>query len=616
MTATHRVWRPWNSVDAALLGIGLLLFWPCPAAGEAPQLPTAAAELTPIYWKQRIFQIPYQFNSENPLADRVDKVRLLLARQATGAWQVLQDAQPHVRGFSYYAPSDGEYLFAVQMVDRRGNAWPSGAVKPQLRIVVDTQPPELQLRTTNDRQGQISLHYNAADRHLAADSLAVEVETDGQWSRLPIGTPDVSQPDRLIGRVDWKPEAGVAAARWRATIADRAGNTGEASATSGPSAPVDPFSSHQASSPATAPFSNHLTGRGEAGASAGPSLLWPADNDHQPPSPGLAALPPTAAPSPPSVPPPIQNPYTSLGSDPPDSGSQPTKSRVPAQFAADGPPTSRSSDSAAPPLTPPAEGWSPVDQDRHDESDRLVNTSTFEVEYDLQAVGRWGVARVALWGTRDGGQTWTRYAVDDDNRSPIRVTVAEGGSYGFRLLVDGANGTAAPSPTAGDSPELTVQVDLQKPSAELLAAEIGQGHLTDHLLVRWSASDTNLEPQPIGLFYSTHAHGPWSTAATNLANTGQYAWRLERHVPDQFYLRLEVRDVAGNVTAVSTPSAISLNRPQPMGRLRGVRPVAHGSAARPRSLFQPPPASNLRIRDQTAQAPGDGTTSDVGAQSR
>ena len=241
MTVTHRVWRPWNSVGAALQTVAVLLFWTHLAAGEPPQLPGAAAEMSPIYWKQRIFQIPYQFNSDNPLADQVDKVRLLLARQTTGAWQVLQEAQPHVRGFSYYAPSDGEFLFAVQMVDRRGNAWPSGVIKPQLRIIVDTQAPELKLRTTNDRDGQFTLHYNATDGHLAADSLTVEVESSGQWSPVPIGTPDVSQPDRLIGRVDWKPVVRVSAVRWRARIADRSGNTGTAAADSAPvgSPPVD-----------------------------------------------------------------------------------------------------------------------------------------------------------------------------------------------------------------------------------------------------------------------------------------------------------------------------------------------------------------------------------------
>jgi hypothetical protein len=48
---------------------------------------------------------------------------------------------------------------------------------------------------------------------------------------------------------------------------------------------------------------------------------------------------------------------------------------------------------------------------------------------------------------------------------------------------------------------------------------------------------------------------------------------LGRHVPDRFYLRLEARDVAGNLATCQSPAPILLNRPQPTGRLRGVRPV-------------------------------------------
>jgi len=151
------------------------------------------------------------------------------------------------------------------------------------------------------------------------------------------------------------------------------------------------------------------------------------------------------------------------------------------------------------------------------------------------------------------------------------------GIYGFRILVDGANGVGAMPPRSGEVPELVVKVDLQPPTAELLAVELGRDNQANHLLIRWSANDTNLEPRPIGLFYSTHANGPWSTIAAGLENTGRYTWRLERHVPEQFYLRLEARDTAGNLTTFHSASPVALDRPQPTGRLRSVRPVTEGT---------------------------------------
>ena len=204
----------------------------------------------------------------------------------------------------------------------------------------------------------------------------------------------------------------------------------------------------------------------------------------------------------------------------------------------------------------------------------LVNARTFDVEYDLQAVGPWGVAKVELWGTQDEGATWQSFGVDPDNRSPIRVTVPASGTYGFRILVEGANAFGVKPPQAGDKPELVVMVDLEQPEAEIVAVEPGSGDLADQLRIRWKATDANLESRPVGLFYGSYAEGPWSTIATGLENTGSYIWRIERHIPGRFFLRLEVRDTAGNVASHQLAEPIVLNRAQPTGTLRNVRPVS------------------------------------------
>src|SRR4029078_11069649 len=141
---------------------------------------------------------------------------------------------------------------------------------------------------------------------------------------------------------------------------------------------------------------------------------------------------------------------------------------------------------------------------------KLVGSRTFALEYDLDDAGRGGVAKVELWGSRDGGKTWNRYAQDDDNRSPLIVTVDEEGLYGFRIVVQSAGGAIAERPRAGDSPELWVSGDLKRPVVEVTAIERGQGNMADHLVLRWRAADNNLEPRPIALFYSSRASGPWS----------------------------------------------------------------------------------------------------------
>src|SRR5688572_26263948 len=73
-------------------------------------LAAMAAAIEPVYWRQRVFFIPYQPAANAP---QIEKVQLLVARDGAGEWAVLQEAEPRVRGFSYHAPVDGEYSFAV-----------------------------------------------------------------------------------------------------------------------------------------------------------------------------------------------------------------------------------------------------------------------------------------------------------------------------------------------------------------------------------------------------------------------------------------------------------------------------------------------------------------------
>jgi hypothetical protein len=204
---------------------------------------------------------------------------------------------------------------------------------------------------------------------------------------------------------------------------------------------------------------------------------------------------------------------------------------------------------------------------------KLVGSRTFALEYDLEDVGGSGVSKVELWGTRDGGQSWRLYAEDEDQRSPLVVTVDDEGTYGFRIVVQTVEASAAVRPQPGDAPELWVAVDLQQPVAELTAIERGAGNLADHLILYWRAEDDNFPRRPVSLYYSSRLSGPWSTVAANLENTGQYAWRIERHVPERFYLRLVVRDAAGNMAAFHTREPITFAAPTPNAQLNSAKSI-------------------------------------------
>jgi hypothetical protein len=567
----------------------------------------SAGAAEPAYWRQRIFFIPYQPAPQSRFASPAEKVLLSVSRDGVSGWAVLQEARPEVRGFGYHAPADGEYWFALQTADRKDKLTPATITQAQLHVLVDTTPPTLQLSATLDAAGRMIVRYEARDAAIRPESLRLEAQAvaGGPWEPLTPNAADINQPDRLVGQLVWKPTTSGSEIRLRGTIADKAGNQGTgATQTSliGPQlAPP--------TGPALAPsevINNPI-------ASSAPPLTA-AVSDQSPPAKSAFDWPaPSASAS--KAPAPSGDPFLTVSQAPSQTNAPPTamEPRIPsdrplAQLVADGanspkptlpasslpnpfapPPLfdalSPTQPNASPPVAAPTtsvanNGWSGTPSPSAGTADaavsgvRWVNSTTFDIDYDLQTVGPWGVSKVEMWATRDGGKQWVNFGSDADNRSPMRVSVPAAGVYGFRLVVSGANGAAAPTPASGDQPELAIGVDLEPPQVALQAAEIGQGTLADHLIIRWSASDENLDSHPIGLFYSTESDGPWSTIATDLANSGEYAWRLLRQVPEKLFLRIEVRDKAGNVTVRQSPAPVVLHLPQPTGRLRSVRPVA------------------------------------------
>ena len=74
-------------------------------------------------------------------------------------------------------------------------------------------------------------------------------------------------------------------------------------------------------------------------------------------------------------------------------------------------------------------------------------------------------------------------------------------------------------------------------------------------MISWEADDRMLAGRCVSLFFSDSPTGRWSTIARGLENTGRYCWSADRRVPERIYLRLEVRDEAGNVGSHETPTA-------------------------------------------------------------
>jgi len=221
----------------------------------------------------------------------------------------------------------------------------------------------------------------------------------------------------------------------------------------------------------------------------------------------------------------------------------------------------------------PLLGGEPVETPRAGARPRMVNSRMFELEYDVDAVGPSGIGRVELWGTRDGGRSWRSFGIDADRTSPLLVSVEEEGVYGFRVAVSNGAGMGGKCPVAGDLPDLWVAVDLTKPVAQIVSARQGVDAESGQIVISWQADDKMLAARPISLWFRQDRADPWLPIAGGLENTGRYVWPIDHRTPSSVYLRLEVRDEAGNLGVHETAEPVAIDQSRPTVRIREVRPV-------------------------------------------
>ena len=554
----------------------------------APAAPGAMPE--PIVWRQNVFSIPYRVHSQPRAEGAPVEVQLFVSDDAGKSWQLAGRTAPTEPSFTFNAAHDGEFWFSLRTIDRTARVAPTGPHRPGLRVIVDTLQPVLDLQAAPVATGAVEVRWRALDANLKLDSLKIEVRSgaNASWQPLAIGHPPVNVRGARSGQATWWPQGETGRVTIRAEVIDRAGNRSVTQSEvhlqrqTPPTVAAAPVSNgnslwpQPSASTAAEPISSPpaLTHGGQS---------WPADQVTQAPvgsePPGTAQPPSSAYPqwrpgAPATVPPRVSQ-------LPMPQSTHPTSMVMPPQDVptAVGPPPPDAYLPGQPPGQPPIQpNVAPPATDV-----RMIGTNEFELDYNVQSVGRYGVSKVELWGSRDGGHTWESFGVDNDNRSPIRARVDRDGLYGFLIVVEGTAGAAKP-PQSGQTPGIWVHVDRTLPVASLLSVEQVAGDQIGSLLVRWEATDEHLTPRPVSLFWSAKPGGPWAVLVAGLENTGQHTLPIDQRMPDQFYLRLAVRDAAGNVRSIDSIEPIALLRPQPQAQIRGVHPLGP-----PSSLVGPEP---------------------------
>ncbi len=605
---------------AALLGAASSAIAQLPGGTARPADARQRAEAPPPYvTRQRDVEIPFSVKSGDSPARQPAAVRVFVSWDRGQSWHFYQEKTPDEGSFRFQPKQDGEFWFATQTVDRSGGSDNPQPREPQLRLVIDTQKPQLLAQASVARAGEVTLTWSAADPTLQPTSLKIEFQdaagSGGTWQEVQRDPTAMNlSAGQATGRTTFEPEVAGNAINLRAEVADAAGNVAYFSQRISLSVPHSARPQNGASAP---PVDRTATRWPSANPFAEPAVndraFAAADGGDEPedqsPAPQIvsnpfarrdsltsSAAPPVSAeqlPAPdaardvlpaPQSGPPVSTPLTAAPR---------SVSREPDDI------TPLAEDDLPPPETTPAPqpeqlpAYTPDTQAAEEPVDappgsrtRFTNTQRFSLDYDVEAVGPEGLADVELWGTSDGGKTWAKWGADPDKQSPFDVEVNGEAQYGFRVVIVGKSGLASNAPLAGDAADIWVGIDLTRPTARLVSAAYGQGEAAGKLDIRWEASDANLLGRPVTLAIGERPDGPFTPVAAGLPNSGQHFWEFDPRSPRLIYLRLEVRDEAGNLAIDQLTEPIRVEGLQPKGRIRGFAPGENPGGAFGQPMFR------------------------------
>lgn len=473
-----------------------------------------------VYSPQRAFRIPLDLTD----AERrtVSAIRLYVSEDQGKTWFRHSDGAPDTRVVTFRATKDGSYWFSIALVGRDGKQSPADikTVDPGLRVVVDTTAPNLTLKPVRSKSGKRGVRWEVVDENIDFQSLRLAAweESGTAWKAVP-----VRHPERAL--VWFEDNQNVE--KLQAIIKDRAGNQSIQQ--------VDIVGDR---------FTKHT-----------PTTFALGDGN----PPGASAVQQTSAQQPTAAKPPQLIKQASALLPENDTGEiQRASALMPVQHTVQSP---------RQPVNVPATVQGTA-RARTDRKISLCGTDPIVVNYEVDETGSGPVTKVELWGTRDRGQTWVKLATDNDNISPIEAIIEQDGIWGLRVVVSSDTSGVDQPPRSGTEPDTFIEVDRTSPVIEMREPEVQRGQVQ----LQWVAADKNLSSTPITVLLAQRPEGPWTAVAQNLENTGEFLWNFARTgLTGRYYFRIEARDDAGNVNAVTTPAPISLDNPQPKGRVLDVQ---------------------------------------------
>lgn len=507
------------------------------------------------FFNDRKLNIPITMPAN--LRKEITKLTLFVSTDQGKTWRQEMTAGPADEKFEFNAASDGPHWFNVAYTDKAGTSSPRETEiyngPPQLKVVIDTRPPVLKLEVTERAGDLVSLAWEAKDDALDDGRTRLEFKPEGssEWRPLDLGS-NVSKGQKrfTVGTT------GPVSVRYVA--ADLAGNASQQQVEATQTTTSSESSKQSVGRPTS--LSSEPPTLPSAPASSAPALpptLPTAQSGAEAFRPAAPVAPPASPPAP-----------ASDGTRPVASAASPsTRTNVPMAEA------SQPGRGGVVPLAASSPASAPANNTHRSAAGPLLHTNqlSLELDYEIPKMGPSGVGSVELWVTQDNGRTWKRAGEKQDPQPPFKFDAPGEGVYGFTMIVKNRAGIGRKEPGPGDQPELRVEVDTTPPTAALYPVEADYSR-KDTLYLIWKVEDKNLTATPIRMQWAKEQGGPWQDVAPDLANSGRHKWKMPEDLPYRIYLRLEARDLAGNVSVAETPEPVLVDLTEPEIRIKGLVP--------------------------------------------
>ncbi len=476
-------------------------------------LVSGAEPSDPVHLNTPKFSIPITIKPERRADIRT--LELWMSRDRGQSWEKVGQAAPEQSSFPVTAPGEGMYWYTVVVVDNQGRREPPGDLKTvpaemMQRVVVDTVRPDIKL--TAERQGdEILVSWDIKDDNLDTKTMRM---TWVQAGGSPIAAPILYEPRGQTRIKPLDPQQGVSV---QMNAADMAGNPGMGTVEVQPAQITPPGSLVGNYKPAVPPLTD---------------MSRPPDFPPPPPPVNLTPPPGTLATTP--------------------SGTQLTRYNPSSQSGS----PDYTSTTAVNPMLPPLQ---------------IVNKRQVKLEFEVAKYGPTGLAAAGdVWVTMDDGRTWEKSQLEPGawllpgsvgGIGPLHGSVTvqmnkEGVVYGFYLIVKSRALLGKAPPRTGDAPQVRVELDTTAPFAELREPQVDPAQ-PNALILSWTATDSHLAARPITLEWAAQKEGPWKgIGEPAMQNTGRCLWQITNDIPPMVFLRLTVRDVAGNTAVAETDKPV------------------------------------------------------------